>query len=263
MSISDTYSIPGFGTVFLAPPNTPLPAAGITAFTRELESLEGWENFGHTSRDNPIALAVDGGDATTKGSWLRSALVTQYAETTWTATGASIQTDRKTVRRIFNGWATADGKGTVVGQGKKATDLAMIILADDDTGKLAFYEPKVAFTYGDAPSFDVENFMELSFAATFLAPAPGVLPVGPDGRAGLFEFYGPDAWHSDNPTGVTPGTPGVFTPAGSAIPASITDLRGLGAIGQTTAWTTGQYVEYGSAQKAHWTGSDWATGVAA
>lgn len=263
MAISDVFSIPGFGTVLVAPPNTPLPTAGITAFTRETENLDGWENLGHTSRENTISLSVDGGDATTKGSWLRSGLMTQYAETVWSVAGSSIQTDKATVQRIYNGWATADGKGTVVGQSKKATDLAMIILADDDTGKLAFYMPKVAFTFGDAPSFDVENFFELPFAATLLSPKSGVLPVGSDGRAGLFEFYGPDAWIPDAPTGVTPGTPGAFTPTGSAAPATIAALRALGPLGQTTAWTTGQYVEYGSAQKAHWDGTDWQTGVAA
>lgn len=261
--ITETYSIPGFGTVFLAPPNTALPPEGVTAFTRETESVGDWENFGHTSRDNTISLSVEGGDATTKGSWLRSALITQYADVTWSAAGSSIQTDKKTVQRIFNGWDTANGKGTVIGQGKKARELAMLILADDDTGKLAFYEPKVAFTFGDAPSFDVENFFELPFAATFLAPAAGVLPPGPDGRAGLFEFYGPDAWTDNAPTGVTAGAPGAFTPTGATPPATIADLRALGALGQTTAWTTGQYIVYGSNQKAHWDGTDWATGEAA
>ena len=65
------------------------------------------------------------------------------------------------------------------------------------------------------------------------------------------------------PTGVTAGTPGAFTPAGAQVPGTIAALRALGDIGQTTAWTTGQYIEYGNGQRAHWNGTDWATGEAA
>lgn len=64
------------------------------------------------------------------------------------------------------------------------------------------------------------------------------------------------------PTGATPGAPGSFTPTGAQVPATIAALRALGDLGQTTAWTAGQYIEYGTAQKAHWDGSDWATGAA-
>ena len=65
------------------------------------------------------------------------------------------------------------------------------------------------------------------------------------------------------PIGATAGTPGTFSPSGAQVPSTIAGLRALGALGQTTAWTTGQYVEYGSGQKAHWNGTDWATGEAA
>lgn len=64
------------------------------------------------------------------------------------------------------------------------------------------------------------------------------------------------------PTGVTAGTPGAFTPAGSAVPATIADLRNLGSLGQTTAWTTGQHVIYGASSHAHWDGDSWETGNA-
>ncbi|WP_017791876.1 hypothetical protein [Leucobacter salsicius] len=64
------------------------------------------------------------------------------------------------------------------------------------------------------------------------------------------------------PTGVTAGTPGAFVPASAAVPSTIVALRALGNLGQTAAWTTGQYVAYGTSMKAHWDGSDWATGEA-
>lgn len=65
------------------------------------------------------------------------------------------------------------------------------------------------------------------------------------------------------PTGAVAGTPGSFVPEGAQAPATIAKLRDLGDLGQTTAWATGQYVDYGSGQKAHWNGTDWASGEAA
>ncbi|MFD5599178.1 hypothetical protein ACFWHR_03880 [Leucobacter sp. NPDC058333] len=263
MAIKESFSIPGFGTVFTAPPNTPLPEGGITAFTREADTVGDFDNLGHTSSENTIELSVDGGDAQSKRSWLRSNLVTIYEGITWSAAGSSIQCDKATVQKIYNGWDTADGKGSVIGATKEGINLAMVILAEDDTGNLGFYIPNQNFTFGDAPSFDVENFFELPFAASFQAPASGVLPSGPNNKPGLFAFYGPDAWDGEAPTGVTPGTPGSFVPTGAEVPATIAELRALGALDQTAAWTTGQYIEYGNAQKAYWNGTDWATGTAA
>jgi hypothetical protein len=63
------------------------------------------------------------------------------------------------------------------------------------------------------------------------------------------------------PTGVTAGTPGSFTPAGATVPADLTALQALGALGQTTAWTTGQSVVLGDSSSAHWDGDSWESGA--
>lgn len=62
------------------------------------------------------------------------------------------------------------------------------------------------------------------------------------------------------PEGVTAGTPGAFTPAGSTIPANITALRAL-EIGSGAVWDEGEYVVIGTGN-VHWNGTDWATGAA-
>lgn len=64
------------------------------------------------------------------------------------------------------------------------------------------------------------------------------------------------------PTSVTAGTPGSFNPAEATVPYDLSDLQALGAIGETTAWTTGQYVVLGDGTNAYWDGSDWASGEA-
>lgn len=65
-----------------------------------------------------------------------------------------------------------------------------------------------------------------------------------------------------DPTGVTPGIPGSFTPSGATPPADLTSLRAMGALGETTAWTVGQYVALGDTSHAFWDGDSWESGEA-
>lgn len=64
------------------------------------------------------------------------------------------------------------------------------------------------------------------------------------------------------PTGATPGTPGAFTPGSATIPYDLGDLQDLGALGESTAWTSGQYVVLGDGTNAYWDGDSWASGEA-
>lgn len=64
------------------------------------------------------------------------------------------------------------------------------------------------------------------------------------------------------PTGVTPGTPGAFTPSGATAPYDLDTLQDFGDLGETTAWTTGQYILLGNGNQAHWDGDSWASGAA-
>ena len=64
-----------------------------------------------------------------------------------------------------------------------------------------------------------------------------------------------------NPTGVTPGSPGSFTPAGCEIPDNLAQLSALGPLGQTTPWAVGQYVNLDPVGSAYWNGTQWRLGV--
>lgn len=64
-------------------------------------------------------------------------------------------------------------------------------------------------------------------------------------------------------TGATAGTPGTFTPAGSAAPANLTALQGSSIVANPlTAWTTGQHVVLGDSSKAYWDSDTWESGQA-
>ncbi|MDW4573855.1 Ig-like domain-containing protein [Microbacterium sp. M3] len=64
------------------------------------------------------------------------------------------------------------------------------------------------------------------------------------------------------PTGVVAGAPGYFTPDYARLPGNLSELRSIGAMGQTTAWTPGQYVALGDGSEAHWDGTAWTSGRA-
>jgi hypothetical protein len=80
--------------------------------------------------------------------------------------------------------------------------------------------------------------------------------------SGAYPATGADITPYVAPTGVTPGVPGSFQPAGATVPYDITVLRSLGALGQTVAWTTGQYVVLGDGSQAYWTSTAWNSGAA-
>ena len=56
---------------------------------------------------------------------------------------------------------------------------------------------------------------------------------------------------------VVAGAPGHFTPDYARIPGNLSELNSLGALGQTTAWTSGQHVVLGDRSEAHWNGTTW------
>ena len=63
-------------------------------------------------------------------------------------------------------------------------------------------------------------------------------------------------------TGVIEGAPGSFVPSGAPDPADLTALNVLGAIGETDAWTAGNYVVLADDSSAYWNGTTWIVGTA-
>jgi hypothetical protein len=69
-------------------------------------------------------------------------------------------------------------------------------------------------------------------------------------------------------TGATAGIPGTWTPGGSTAPASVSALQGAApaiVASPASAWTTGQFVQTGTAGaagQAHWNGTAWVSGAA-
>jgi hypothetical protein len=61
---------------------------------------------------------------------------------------------------------------------------------------------------------------------------------------------------------IIPGDPATFSPVNATRPADLAELQSFGNLGQTSAWTSGQYVLLRDGNQAYWDGDSWATGVA-
>lgn len=105
---------------------------------------------------------------------------------------------------------------------------------------------------------------------TFVPPSGGsghiISPEPPQERQSNPPVHGslPKAPSGSPATGATAGTPGTWTPAGSTPPANVSSMSGITA-SPTTAWTTGQYVQTGTAGipgQTHWSGTAWVAGTA-
>ena len=86
-------------------------------------------------------------------------------------------------------------------------------------------------------------------------------------RQAYQESYPPTLWTAA--TGATAGIPGSWTPAGRTPPASPADLAqgkpNTVKATPSTPWTSGQYVQTGTAGaagRATWTGTAWVSGAA-
>ncbi|GIT80180.1 hypothetical protein LLS1_18490 [Leifsonia sp. LS1] len=217
--------VPGHGTLFIADANTALPANPLTAFTLKGTPPSGWENIGHTSKDNTAAFNRDGGDATQLDSWLEDNVDTVYAATNWSLGFNPIQVDKNSLDLGFNGWVDPADGGYVIPSSQDGIDKALFLLATDGTGALGFYMPDTTISTGDAPSMDTSKFFEIPLSASIHAADEAVIASN-GGKSGLMKVF---------KTGFTASKPLVktATPTGAATGALVT-ITGSSFTGATT-----------------------------
>ena len=182
-----TTIVPGHGTLFIAPVNTAVPATPLTAFGLATVPA-GWDNLGHTSKDNLPAFTRDGGDKTSLDTWLADAVGAVYASTSWSLGFNSVQVDKNSLDLSFNGSFDTDG-GYIVPGSDNGIAKALFLLMTDGTGKLGFYIPNTLITLGDSPSIDPTKFFELPISASILSAASGVIPAAANGIPGIMKVY--------------------------------------------------------------------------
>ncbi|WP_436739927.1 hypothetical protein [Streptomyces sp. BBFR102] len=245
MALNDNATLViGSGNYLTAPVGTDIP-------DDLLVPVSPWEAVGHTSLEDIFSITSEGGEATTIGSLQNKSLRTKYSARTETMAFTLQQFDVKGLKLYYGSNAPVLPDGSVgVPTDPIPTTAAFLAVFLDGENVFAFYAPKAEIYRGDDVSFgDTESLAGLPL---------GVKPMA----------YGANNWtYAITPlgtvsaTGATAGTPGTFTPAGSAVPYDLVDLD-LVTPNPSTAWADGQYVALGDGSIAHYDGSDWISGIA-
>ncbi|WP_405057049.1 hypothetical protein OG474_30475 [Kribbella sp. NBC_01505] len=223
-----------------------------TALPTNLLNAEasGWNNVGHTSLEDILAVSSEGGEATVLGTLQNKSLRTKYSPRTDLLAFTLQQFDAGGLRLYYGSNAPTLPNGLIgVPTDPVPTDCAFLAVFVDGSNVFAFYAPKAeVYRNDDLALADTE-----SLAGLPLGVKP--LQLGTNKWAYAVTPLGVVA------TGATAGVPGTFTPTGAYAPANLAGMTDVTA-SPTTAWTTGQYVTLSDASKAHWDSDSWEPGPA-
>jgi hypothetical protein len=234
----------GSGNYLTAPVGTDLP-------DDLLVPTSPWSSVGHTSLEDILSIASEGGEATTIGTLQNKSLRTKYSARTETMTFTLQQFDVPGLKLYYGSNAPVLPNGTVgVPTEPTPTSAAFLAVFVDGENHFAFYAPKAEIYRADDVSFgDTESLAGLPI---------GVKPMAYGSNT---YTYAITPLGASVATGASAGTPGSFTPADSTVPANLAAMASVIAT-PSSAWTTGQNVVLGDASTAHWDGTAWVSGAA-
>jgi hypothetical protein len=206
---------------------------------------------GHTSLEDILSIASEGGEATTIGTLQNKSLRTKYSARTETMTFTLQQFDIPGLKLYYGSNAPVLPNGTVgVPTEPTPTTAAFLAVFVDGENHFAFYAPKAEIYRADDVSFgDTESLAGLPI---------GVKPMAFGSNT---YTYAITPLGGSVATGATAGTPGSFTPTDSVAPANLAAMASVIAT-PSSAWTAGQNVILGDASTAHWDGDSWESGAA-
>lgn len=181
--------VPGNGTLFHAPIGTALPTKPLEAFTLTGAPPADWTNLGHTSRENTVAFAREGGEATSLGTWLMDSTSTIYSAIAWSLAIPALQFDEDVLDFAFNGdFDQATGGYIVPGQTAAVKTQLFLLMQDGSGSKLGFWIPNSEVTLAEPPGVNREQYLELPLNASINGVASDVIP-DVDGRAAIMELF--------------------------------------------------------------------------
>ena len=151
----------GVGHFYTAPVGTALPA--------DLRNPGGtWTHMGHTSVQDILSAASEGGDTTTLRSLQNATLRTTTAARTEAFVMHLLQFDAQSLKLYYGANATVDGSSNVtVPSNPVPTEVAWLVVFYDGQTTAGIYAPKTSIIRSDDLSVsDTENLVQLSVKVT-------------------------------------------------------------------------------------------------
>lgn len=171
MALNDDAVItPAVGYILTAAPGTPNPSAlEIDGFDPE-EGFVGWENLGHTSRDELPEFGFEGGDTEVRGTWQNASLRTVTTEAPVDSVVFQLHEMTAAGLSLYYGpnVQVSDGELVVPDTPVDAVKRALLIVIKDGDTSIAFYAPNCDIRREEAVGMDIDGFMTLPIRATFL-----------------------------------------------------------------------------------------------
>lgn len=161
----------GVGHFYTAPVGTALPTDLATPGA-------GWTEIGHTSVEDILSTASEGGEATTHRSLQASSLRVTYSPRTESWTFNLLQFDTASLRLYFGQNASIDASGNVlVPDNPQPTERAFLVVFRDGHTVMGLYASKASIFRGDDFNFaDIENLSQMSIRVTPLTAAGSSSP---------------------------------------------------------------------------------------
>lgn len=159
--------IPSVARYFHAPQGTPLP----TVDAENPNAMPGtpWVEFGHTSIEEVLSWAVEGGEETTKGTLQSPRLRVTRSASNESITVNLQQWDEAGLKLFFGSNAQTVGEWFRVPKSATGTQAALLVVVQDGPTQFKIHVPVAEIFRGDAPQFgSPEDFASLPLKVTFL-----------------------------------------------------------------------------------------------
>lgn len=141
------------GRFYVAPVGTAVP----TALDRSTLTGDGWEEMGHTSLEDILSWATEGGETTTLGSLQSPSLRQTTSARTESFTTTLLQWDAKTLPFYFGGnMELIPGSDIFLGVKSAPTPVkrAFLVVFEDGQNRFPVYAPAASITRGDDLAID-------------------------------------------------------------------------------------------------------------
>lgn len=156
------------GRFYVHDVGTPAP----TDLSRSALETEGWEEMGHTSLEDILSWATEGGEATTLGSLQSPSLRQTTSARTESFTTTLLQWDEKTLPFYFGGnMELIPGSDIFMGVKSSPAPVtkAFLVVFEDGQNSFPVYAPSASIGRGDDLSIDsTEDLAGLPISITLL-----------------------------------------------------------------------------------------------
>lgn len=159
------------GFIFTAPVGTASPSVAEIDGFDPATGLTGWENIGHTSREDLPEFGFDGGDTEVRGSWQNESLEEVQTEVVTDYVTINLhQFDDQGLGLYYSteNASTEAGRFSVMTTTGKPLQRALCVVVMDGEDRIGFWAPKASMRREDAITMAVDEFAVLPIRATFL-----------------------------------------------------------------------------------------------